>query len=99
MTQTELPGVDGEAPASDAGASWCPVAQGFTVGKVYYEAFGLAVAKPGDEQYAFRRELQNKLAWVLGTAYGGSYSKRRDPAQCYASRMVQAILRDHGYKI
>ena len=59
--------------------------------------FGVAVSKTGQSEWDVKKELQNKLAWVLGTTYGIPYSKRRDAAQAYASRMVTALVRDHGY--
>ena len=63
-------------------------------------AFGAFVGDtPGEAQLAFNKELTHKLAWVLGTAYGLSYSKKSSPVHLYARRIVLAILRDHGYKI
>lgn len=61
------------------------------------EPFGHPVSKPGQTEYDFKKELQNKLAWVMGTSYGVPYSRRREAAQNYASRMVEALVRDHGY--
>lgn len=58
---------------------------------------GHAVDKPAQEEWDFRKELQNKLAWVVGTAYGVPYSKRMSEAQVYAERVVVALIRDHGY--
>lgn len=43
------------------------------------------------------RELQNKLAWALGTFYGVPYSSKRSVVYPYVSKCVTAILRDHGY--
>jgi len=63
-------------------------------------AFGAWVADtPGETQLAFYKELANKLAWVLGSAYGKPYSKKSSPVHLYSQRIVKAILRDHGYKI
>ena len=45
------------------------------------------------------RELQNKIAWVLGTFYHIPYSTKRSPVYPYVSKCVTAILRDHGYPI
>lgn len=59
--------------------------------------FGHAVSSAGQREWDFKKELQNKLAWVVGTSYGVPYSKRREAAQEYASRMVTALVRDHGY--
>lgn len=59
--------------------------------------FGHAVNKTTQAEWDFKKELQNKLAWVMGTSYGVPYSKRRSEAQAYAARMVTAIVRDHGY--
>ncbi len=63
-------------------------------------AFGEFVGStPGETQLAFRKELVNKLAWVLGSSYKKRYSGKTAPVTLYAQRMVSAILRDHGYQI
>lgn len=59
--------------------------------------FGHPVFETGQQEWDHKKELQNKLAWVLGTTYGVSYSKRRDEAQGYAAIMMEALVRDHGY--
>lgn len=61
------------------------------------DPLGHAVSKRGQVEWEMMKELQNKLAWVLGTCYGVNYSKRSDEAQAYASRMVTAVVRDHGF--
>ncbi len=62
-------------------------------------AFGDWVGEtPGETQLKFRKELVNKIAWVLGTAYGKTYSGKKSAVQAYAQRIVTATLRDHGYK-
>lgn len=43
------------------------------------------------------KELVNKLAWALGSFYRSSYSNMRTPTRAYAWRIVQRVLRDHGY--
>jgi len=53
----------------------------------------------GEEQLAFSKELSNKVAWVIGSAYKRRYSGKHGPVQDYAWRIVKAILRDHGYQI
>jgi len=59
--------------------------------------YGHAVEKTGQKEWDFKKELQNKISWVLGTSYGESYSKRRDDVQAYAARVVNAVVIDHGY--
>jgi len=54
---------------------------------------------PAEIQLSFNKELVNKVAWLIGTAYGKSYSNRRSPVKEYSYRIVKAIIRDHGYKI
>lgn len=58
---------------------------------------GHAVNSTGQSEWDFKKELQNKLAWVIGTSYAVPYSKRAAEAQKYAARMVTALVRDHGY--
>jgi len=43
------------------------------------------------------KELVNKVAWCLGSAYGVSYSNISQPARQYAQKIVGAIVRDHGF--
>ncbi len=43
------------------------------------------------------KELVNKIAWVLGSAYRVPYSNMRTPARQYAWRIVKKVLEDHGY--
>ncbi len=56
---------------------------------------------PGDTQDALKadhyKELVNKIAWTLGTAYGQGYSSIHQPARKYAQGIVGAIIRDHGF--
>jgi len=56
---------------------------------------------PKDTQDALKadhyKELINKVAWVLGSAYDASYSNINQPARKYAQRIVGAIIRDHGF--
>ena len=81
----------------ETAASAAVSAPGFKVGKNRYDAFGVQVPAPAQPQWDQRKELRNKLAWVLGTAYGVGYSSRVSGAQIYAELMILAILRDHGY--
>lgn len=63
-------------------------------------AFGAWVGNtPGEAQVAFTKELTNKLAWVIGSAYKTRYSGVNTPVQAYARRIVKSILKDHGYQI
>lgn len=50
-------------------------------------------------RHAALKELENKLAWAVGTFYGVPYSGRRTEATLYVARIVRAVLRDHGYPI
>jgi len=43
------------------------------------------------------KELVNKVAWTLGSVYRRNYSNMRTPAREYAWRIVQRVLKDHGY--
>jgi len=43
------------------------------------------------------KELINKVAWALGSAYDASYSNINQPARRYAQSVVGAIIRDHGF--
>lgn len=43
------------------------------------------------------KELVNKIAWALGSAYRQPYSGVRTPARQYAVLVAAAIQRDHGY--
>jgi len=56
---------------------------------------------PADTQDALKadhyKELINKVAWALGTAYGCGYSSINQPSRKYAQRIVGAIIRDHGF--
>jgi len=63
-------------------------------------AFGEFVGLvPGETQLRFHKELVNKVAWVIGSAYGKRYSGKNNAVKEYTSRIVKAILRDHGYQI
>jgi len=63
-------------------------------------AFGAFVGDAnGEEQLAFAKELKNKIAWVIGSAYKQRYSSKGSPVAEYSWRIVKAILRDHGYQI
>lgn len=63
-------------------------------------AFGRKYSEVSDQViHDATRELQNKMAWVLGTFYGVPYSTKRSPVYPYVSKCVTAILRDHGYPI
>ena len=53
----------------------------------------------GEAQLAFAKELANKVAWVIGTAYGKRYSGKNTEVSKYSWRIVKALLRDHGYHI
>jgi len=56
---------------------------------------------PQDTQLALQtdvaKELVNKIAWVLGSAYRVPYSNMRTPARQYAWRIVKKVIEDHGY--
>jgi len=43
------------------------------------------------------KELVNKIAWTLGSAYRVNYSNMRTPARAYAWRIVKRLIEDHGY--
>jgi len=43
------------------------------------------------------KELINKIAWALGSAYDCSYTNIQQPARKYAQVIVGAIIRDHGF--
>lgn len=43
------------------------------------------------------KELVNKLAWALGSAYRRPYSNMRTPAREAAWSLVKQVIRDHGY--
>jgi len=86
-----------QQPLLETASSEAVSAPGFKVGRVEYDSFGVMVAKPGQVQYDVRKELRNKLAWVIGTCYGVGYSGRRAAAQVYADLITTAVLRDHGY--
>lgn len=63
-------------------------------------AFGEFVGKVSAQtKLEFIKELQNKLQWVLGSAYKQRYSGKKGPVHDYAAKIVAAILRDHGYQI
>lgn len=63
-------------------------------------AFGAFVGViSGEAQIAFNKELTNKIAWVIGSAYKKRYSGKGGAVQDYARRCVRAIIRDHGYQI
>lgn len=73
------------------------VLPGFTVGTRKRDPFGRARERPGQAEWDFNKELRNKIAWVIGTAYGIPYSTGRSEAQVYALLIQCAIVRDHGY--
>jgi len=56
---------------------------------------------PADTQDALKadhyKELINKVAWCLGTAYGRPYSSINQPARQYALMVAGAIIRDNGF--
>jgi len=56
---------------------------------------------PVDTQDALKadhyKELINKIAWCLGTAYGRPYSSIQQPTRKYAHVIVAAIIRDNGF--
>lgn len=86
-----------QLPLPGAAPEGAVPAPGFKVGSVGHDAFGVVVDAPGQIQWAVRKELRNKLAWVLGTCYGVNYSARRDVTRIYADLIAQSVLRDHGY--
>jgi len=91
MTQTTFPGTPVISPTTGE-----PLPSDIFSSKVAHP-FGHAVSQTGQPEWDFKKELTNKLAWVLGTSYGVPYSKKRDLAQHYAARIVSAVVRDHGY--
>lgn len=63
-------------------------------------AFGHPYSESGQETiHATTKALASKIAWVLGTTYGIPYSGKRTAVYPYATKIVTAILRDHGYPI
>ncbi len=56
---------------------------------------------PAEAQDALKadhyKELINKIAWTLGSAYGVSYSSINMQARKYAQGIVGAIIRDNGF--
>lgn len=60
--------------------------------------FGISAADTQDALKAEHyKELVNKVAWTLGSAYGLSYSSINNPTRKYAHLIVAAIIRDHGF--
>ena len=89
MAQTQLPLL--EPDPSAAGGLFDSRVDG---------AFGSFVGEASAQtKLEFIKEMTNKMAWVVGSAYGKTYSTKNSPVQRYAARMVKAILRDHGYRI
>jgi len=43
------------------------------------------------------KELVNKLAWALGSAYRRPYSNMRTPAREAAWELVKQVIDEHGY--
>jgi len=63
-------------------------------------AFGEFVGMtPAEIQLSFNKELVNKIAWVIGSAYKKRYSGKNSSVTGYARLVVKAIIRDHGYQI
>jgi len=56
---------------------------------------------PADTQDALKadhyKELINKIAWALGSAYDRDYSRINLPTRKYAHELVASIIRDHGF--
>ena len=93
MTQLSLPETPVVSPTTGE------LLPGFKVGTRKNEPFGRAVQRPGQNEWDFNKELRNKIAWVIGTAYGIPYSGGRTPAQVYALLVQSAIVRDHGFPL
>jgi len=91
MTQLSLPSSPVVSPTTGE------LLPGFKIGTRKTDPFGRANGSPGQAEWDFNKELRNKIAWVIGTAYRVPYSTGRTPAQVYALLIQCAIVRDHGY--